>query len=147
MGQFVAAVLGSTEVQSKEIFRRRGEGLPDTDPGHVLGRHALGMRRKPLSVPCQALELLLGLTVVRRSEKQDLCPIPDTTIGSDLTQVIDPTFMCPYYSCPSSRLVRRARPRRLRYSPVTSRVSRILPRQVRLWCESDYVCGKRRPFQ
>ena len=25
-------------------FRRRREGLPGTDPGHVLGRHAPGMR-------------------------------------------------------------------------------------------------------
>jgi predicted metalloprotease len=44
MGQFVAAVLGSTEVQWKEIFAAAGEDLSGADAGHVLGRHALGVR-------------------------------------------------------------------------------------------------------
>ena len=48
MGEFVSAVLGSTEVQWKEIFARSRESLPGADAGHVLRRDALGVRLRPV---------------------------------------------------------------------------------------------------
>jgi predicted metalloprotease len=46
MGEFVSAVLGSTEVEWKEIFTR--EDIRKADLGHVFWRDPLGLRVRPI---------------------------------------------------------------------------------------------------